>query len=289
MRHYIDVHCHIGQTVSRAPAVGQSVGRYLARMADSRVVAAILSPTAGGPQAGGVLDTRRQNEAIASACRLFPRRFPIGLAVVEVRHLEPGVRELVRAMDEDGLQGFMVHPGLSGHALGGELHPFLEEVAARRGLCLLHQAGSTRNIAACARRFPDVTFIIGHVSMNRAAHLDAIEHCGELDNVWYDVAQKPEGADPSWDLAHLTQNLSRERLLFGSDAPYYDYRRVQRIIETSDLDESTKDAIAHQNAVGLIQRFRPEWAPDTTDVAPPQRYSEQELWAVQHEGSPRLL
>ncbi len=56
MRPYIDVHCHIGTTVSRAPTVGQSVGRYMARMASAGVAAAILSPTAGGPQAGGVGD-----------------------------------------------------------------------------------------------------------------------------------------------------------------------------------------------------------------------------------------
>ena len=280
MRPYFDVHCHIGMTVSRAPVIGQSVGGCLARMASANVIGAIPCPTAGGPQARGVLDTRTQNETIANACRLHPERFPIGLSNVEVRHEQAGVDELHRAMREDGLVGFMCHPGLSGHSLGGELHAFLEVVAMHNGLCLLHQAGSTQNIAAYARRFPAVTFIIGHVSMNKAGHLDAITHCGVCENVWFDVAQKPEGADESWDLVHLVNNLGSDRIMFGSDLPYYDFRLVQTQIEAAHLDDEIKEKIAYQNAVRLVQQFREDWLPTLTPITPPQVYSESEMWAA---------
>ncbi len=278
MHPYFDVHCHIGMTVSRAPVVGQSVGRCLARMASANVIGAIPCPTAGGPQANGVRDTRTQNETIANACRLHPERFPIGLGIVEVRHEQAGVNELARAMQEDGLVGFVCHPALSGHSLGGELHAFLEVVAMHGGLCLLHQAGSTRNIAAYAKRFPSITFIIGHVSMNKAGHLDAIEQCGRCENVWFDVAQKPEGADESWDLVHLVNNLGSDRLMFGSDLPYYDFRLVQNQIETARLDDEIKERIAYQNAVRLVQQFRQDWLPTLAPIAPPQIYSQDEMW-----------
>ena len=278
MHPYFDVHCHIGMTVSRAPVVGQSVGRCLARMASANVIGAIPCPTAGGPQANGVRDTRTQNETIANACRLYPERFPIGLGIVEVRHEQAGVDELARAMQEDGLVGFACHPGLSGHSLGGELHAFLEVVAMHDGLCLLHQAGSTRNIAAYAKRFPSITFIIGHVSMNKAGHLDAIEQCGACENVWFDVAQKPEGADESWDLVHLVNNLGRDRLMFGSDLPYYDFRLVQNQIETARIEDEIKERIAYQNAVRLVQQFRQDWLPTLTPITPPQVYSQEEMW-----------
>lgn len=277
MRPYIDVHCHIGMTVSRAPVIGQSVGRCLARMASADVIGAIPCPTAGGPQARGVLDSRAQNEVIANACRKYPERFPIGLGIAEVRHEQAGVDELDRAMQEDGLVGFVCHPGLSGHSLGGELHAFLEVVAMHNGLCLLHQAGSTQNIAAYANRFPSITFIIGHVSMNKAGHLDAIAHCGKQENIWYDVAQKPVG-DESWNLEHLVNNLGSEQIMFGSDLPYYDFRLVQSQIEESRLDDETKERIAYKNAVRLVQQFRPDWVPTLTPITPPQVYSEHEMW-----------
>ncbi len=277
MRPYFDVHCHIGMTVSRAPVIGQSVGRCLARMASADVIGAIPCPTAGGPQARGVLDTRAQNEVIANACRKYPERFPIGLGIAEVRHEQAGVDELDRAMQEDGLVGFVCHPGLSGHSLGGELHAFLEVVAMHNGLCLLHQAGSTQNIAAYADRFPSITFIIGHVSMNKAGHLDAIAHCAKQENIWYDVAQKPVG-DESWNLEHLVNNLGNEQIMFGSDLPYYDFRLVQSQIEESQLDDETKERISYKNAVRLVQQFRPGWVPTLTPIIPPQVYSEEEMW-----------
>ena len=275
---YIDVHCHIGMTVSRAPVIGQSVGRCLARMASADVIGAIPCPTAGGPQARGVLDSRAQNEVIGNACKKYPDRFPIGLGIAEVRHEQAGADELDRAMQDDGLVGFVCHPGLSGHSLGGELYAFLEVVAMHNGLCLLHQAGSTANIAAYARRFPSITFIIGHVSMNKAGHLDAINQCAKQENIWYDMAQKPEGADESWDLVHLVNNLNKDRIMFGSDLPYYDFRLVQRQIESAKIDDTTKENIAYQNAVRLIQQFRPDWTPTLTPLTPPQIYTEHEMW-----------
>jgi len=278
MRPYFDVHCHIGMTVSRAPVVGQSTGKCLARMASAGVIGAIPCPTAGSPQARGVLDTRTQHKTIANACKLHPERFPIGLGIAEVRHEQAGVDELERAMQEDGLVGFMCHPGLSGHSLGGELHGFLEIVAMYNGLCLLHQAGSTRNIATYAKRFPSVTFIIGHVSMNKAGHFDAIEQCGKSENIWFDVAQKPEGTDASWDLTHLINNLDNDRVMFGSDLPYYDFRLVQAQIESAQLDDETKERIAYQNAVRLVQQFREDWTPTLIAIKPPQAYSETEMW-----------
>ena len=277
MRPYIDVHCHIGMTVSRAPVIGQSVGKCLARMASADVIGAIPCPTAGGPQARGVLDSRAQNEVIANACRKYPERFPIGLGIAEVRHEQVGVDELDRAMQEDGLVGFVCHPGLSGHSLGGELYAFLEVVAMHHGLCLLHQAGSTQNIAAYAARFPSITFIIGHVSMNKAGQLDAIAHCAKQENIWYDIAQKPVG-DESWNLEHLVNNLGNDQIMFGSDLPYFDFRLVQSQIEESQLDDETKERIAYQNAVRLVQQFRPGWVPTLTPRTPPQMYSEQEMW-----------
>lgn len=277
MRPYIDVHCHIGMTVSRAPVIGQSVGKCIARMASAGVIGAIPCPTAGGPQARGVLDSRAQNEVIANACRKYPERFPIGLGITEVRHEQAGVDELDRAMQEDGLVGFVCHPALSGHSLGGELYAFLEVVAMHNGLCLLHQAGSTQNIAAYAARFPTITFIIGHVSMSKAGQLDAIAHCAKQDNIWYDIAQKPVG-DESWNLEHLVNNLGNEHIMFGSDLPYFDFRLVQSQVEESQLDDETKDRIAYQNAVSLVQQFRPDWEPTLTPITSPQIYSENEMW-----------
>src|SRR6266511_2071732 len=108
-RPYVDVHAHIGETINRVPPVGQTIEKYLGRMAESGVYAALPCPAAGGPLARGVLDTRDQNQAVADGCRRYPDRFPLGFAIVEVRQQQAGVDEIERAMRDDGLAGFMCH------------------------------------------------------------------------------------------------------------------------------------------------------------------------------------
>lgn len=281
MRLYIDVHAHIGDTINRVPNCGQTAEKYLARMSQSQVVAAILSPVAGGPQARGVADTREQNRAVAEACRRYPQQFPIGLAIIEVRHQQAGLDELRRAMDEDGLAGFMCHPGISGHAMAAELEPALEVVNDRKGMVLLHAmgGGSEQRIGRHAKQFPDVAVVAAHVSMKPEQHSSSIDVLAGADNVWGDFAQHPADADSSWDLASLVAGFGRDRLLFGGDSPYYDYRLVQQQIEDAAIDDAAKDRIAWRNAAELIQRFAPNWTPQ----ADPPKHPEEpfdDLWAT---------
>ena len=102
-RRVIDVHAHIGRTVSTGE--GQDLADCLETMRVANIEQAILSPVAGGRQADGVLDSMRENDAIAAALHAQPERFPIGLASVEVRHEERALAELERAFDELGLRG----------------------------------------------------------------------------------------------------------------------------------------------------------------------------------------
>src|SRR5436190_12199399 len=147
---FIDVHAHMGTTVNRTPPVGQSFEKYLARMAQTNVVAAIPSTAGGGPRERGTLDVRDQNDATAACCRRYPERFPIGLALVEAGFGPAAAGEIERAMAQAGLAGLMCHPGMSGHALDAVLHPALEVVDAREGLALLHVGGRGAEPSAAA-------------------------------------------------------------------------------------------------------------------------------------------
>ena len=287
-RPYIDVHAHVGETINRVPPMVQTTEKYLARMADSSVHAAIPFPAAGYPLARGVLDLRAQHENIARACREHPTRFPIGLGVAEVRLQQAGVDELERAMRDDGLLGFMVHSGISGHALGEELFPLLEVVNARGGIAMLHvgERGPAARAAVYARRFQNTTFLMAHVSTNERLFAAAVEHLSQLENVWVDFAQHPQEGD--FGIDRVAQAFPADRLLFGSDIPYYDYRILQRQLEAAPLSDDMKDRIAHRNAVALIQRFNPEWRLPESPTEMPAAFAGQDLWA-QQPGKPGRL
>ncbi len=280
MRLYIDVHCHIGTTITYDPAVGQTTGRCLARMASAGVVAAVIGPTAvGSSQIRGILDTKDQNGIIVRACQQFPDRFPIGLALIELRHGQVGADALEETLVGGGLQGIMWHP--AGMTFERQLYPFLEVASLRGGLCLLHE--SPERTAAYARRFPNLVFIV-HAGVE-----EEFASCKQLDNVWFEVVQRPRGSKSDWDLPQLINELGSERLLFGSDLPYYDFRILQAQVEAADIDETTRERIAFQNAVTLIQSFRPDWEPPGEAPAAPQNYTYEEIWAPKEAGSERLL
>jgi predicted TIM-barrel fold metal-dependent hydrolase len=240
-------------------------------MASAGIAAAIIGPTAvGSPQARGILDTRDQNAVISRACRQYPGRFPIGLALIEIRHGSAGVEALERELTENGLMGVMWHPG--GVSPERRLYPFLEVAAMGKGLCLLHETPA--RTASFARRFPDLTFI-------QHAEAEAVEVCRGLENVWFEIVQVPKGAGSKWNFSGLINQMGNERLMFGGDAPYYDYRILQAELESANIDDESRDRIACHNAVTLIQQFRPDWELPAERLSPPRIYTEAELWTAE--------
>jgi predicted TIM-barrel fold metal-dependent hydrolase len=314
---YVDVHAHVHARRRDAGGAGaparpgeQSFERYLARMAQTNIVAAIPSPagegrwgraTLTGEGLGGsegirerVGEVREANDATAAGCRRYPERFPIGLALLEPGLGRAAVDEVERAMGEAGLVGLMCPPratdlsepgpGATEDALGAVLEPALEVVDARGGLALLHVGRLVGGIAPArvaadyARRFGRTTFVMANVSSSEAEHRDSIDAFAGLENVWCDFAQHPDTPDRAWDVADLVRGLSAGRLLFGSDAPYSDYRPLQDQIEAARIDAPRKDRIAWANAVDLIGRFRPGWTPPHAPPSPPGGPAGVDLW-----------
>ncbi len=275
MRPYIDCHNHIGRTIDRVPPVGQNTAMSLTRFAETHVHAAISMPTAvGSPITRGVIDIREQNEVIARACRDFPSVFPIGLALIEERFGKLGIEEAEKAMSELGLVGIVGHPPIAEWCI-----PFVEAAAAREGLVNLHMHNVLMD--EIATMFPHCTFI-SHASTWGA------EHLAKHDNVFFEVVQYPDGQGSEWDFAWFAGKVGRERLIFGADLPYYDYRVLQKTIEEAPIDDDFKDRIAHKNLEALIQRFKPDWS---MPEAPPKTvrvYDPEELWAVNPENPVRL-
>ena len=275
MRPYIDCHNHIGRTLNRIPPTGQNTQMSLSRFAESDIYAAISMPTAvGGSIVRGLEDIRDQNAVISRACRDFPDRFPFGLALVEPRFGQYAVEEAERALDDPNLLGIVGHPPMK-----GEIYPMIEVAAARGGLCNLHWHDSLMDKTAQA--FPNAHFIV-HASTWAA------ENLAKYDNLWFEVVQYPDGRNSKWNFNWFADKVGKDRLIFGADLPYYDYRFLQRTIETADIDDNFKDAIAHKNVTRLINQYRPDWQMPTEPITAPQKYDPKFLWACEDDKPDRL-
>ena len=275
MRPYIDCHNHIGRTLDRVPPVGQNTAMSLARFAETNIYAAINAPTAvGSPIARGIEDIRHQNEVIARSCQDFPDRFPFGIALIEPRFGKMGIEEAERAMSDPNMVGIVGHPPIKEWCI-----PFVEAAAARKGLCNLHLHNEL--MGRIARMFPNATFIV-HASTY------AVENFAGLDNVWFEIVQYPDGQGTEWDFNWMVNKIGKERMIFGADLPYYDYRYLQRTIEDAAIDDDLKDRIAHKNILNLIQQFKPDWKLPETSIKAPRIYDSDELWAANPDNPVRL-
>jgi hypothetical protein len=274
-RPYIDIHNHLGRTVNRAPTVGQNAAMCLARFSQTNVVAALTMPTAiGSPIANGRADIRSHNETVARACRDFPSVFPIGLALSEVRFGHVAMDDLDRAISELGLVGYVDHPPFNLSSL-----PLIEVAASRNGLCNLHC--HTDLMEKIARMFPSATFIT-HANAYAVANLRG------LDNMIFEVLQYPDGRGTVWDFQKIADAVGADRVFYGGDLPYYDYRFMQTKLETAKISEDLKDRIAWRNALGLIQRFRPSWQLPSKPPSPPRIHEPLHLWGVEPDMEDRL-
>ncbi len=276
MRPYIDCHNHIGKTLNRLPPTGQNTAMCMARFAQTHIHAALSMPTAtGGLMIRGLEDLRAQNELISRNAEQFPEIFPIGLALVDPCLGDLALDEAERTLTLPHLVGIVSHPPVSEAAI-----PFVEMVAARGGLCNthLHDALFGQIVDMC----PDATFIT-HASTYAA------EHFGKYENVWFEVVQYPDGRDSNWDFAWLANRVDTERIIFGADLPYYDYRILQKEIETAPVSEELKDRIAFKTMTNLIRKFRPGWTMSASPPKAPRRYSDPELWACDEKATDRLI
>jgi predicted TIM-barrel fold metal-dependent hydrolase len=251
----IDVHVHVGHNI--VFDTGQTPDECLAAMDRSGVARAIVSAVAGGRQVDGIADTMRLNDAIAEAVRTHPDRFPIGLAGIEIRHDEKAVDELERAFTQLGLRGMVLHPTFEGILVGSTdvLDPLFELAAKFGGLCLLHATpdamGSPRAIAELAARYPAVTVIMGHPALTRAQRDEATAAVADRDNVYVDVAYQH---DPQ-NTEALVAALGPDRVLFGSDAPFYDVGATLDSVRRAALSDDARERILHHNAAALIDRM----------------------------------
>lgn len=255
----IDVHAHVGKTV--ANNIGQTVDELLRRMDAAGVTEAILSPAAADRQAEGIANTRHMNDVVAEAVHQHPDRFPAGFGLVEPRHEEVAVQELLRVLGDLGLVGIAVHPMLEGYYLDQPLrvHPLFEILDERRALCLMHcspdqgSGESPSAVRAVVSQYPGVTTFLGHAFLAPEQKAEAIDIVREYPNVYFDVAYQ---SDPSMTES-LVEAVGSDRVVFGSDTPFYELADVRQSVLDANIPDSARQDVLYRNVQRILDGRSP--------------------------------
>ncbi len=171
------------------------------------------------------------NARMAEIVRRHPDRLT-ALAVANPWYGPKALDILSRAFDL-GLAGLYLHAGLQGFHLTDAIVDPLVELCIRRGRPIYAYTGTPiacepLQLAELARRFPEATFILGHMSWSDFSNYDDLPAARQAPNILV------ETSCATGDQVRLAVDvLGPERVLFGSgyprSRPAYEIEKVRHV------------------------------------------------------------
>ncbi|MGE0238192.1 MAG: amidohydrolase family protein [Parvibaculaceae bacterium] len=187
----------------------------------------------------------------------------VDLSVQSAAEAERHVRTLA---EDHGARGVKLHTGLQGFSMSDERLWPLYALCEARGLSVLGHGGPDREgngycvpqaFAPMLAAFPKLTVVMAH--MGGASWRETAAVAARHPNLCLDCSEiiewtgSPNGPTEH-ELAGLIRTVGYERVMMGSDFPWYDLdRTVERVMGLPLLSLSEKEAIVGANAVRLLR------------------------------------
>lgn len=176
-----------------------------------------------------------------------------------VHPLEANAADELRAYAANGVRGIKLHPPMQRFYPDDPKAMRLYETCAELGMTVFFHAGRAgiepgfvakyavmKHYLAPAREFPGVNFVFGHAGARDWP--EAIPIAREQSNVWLDVHGQGLTA-----LRAMLEQVGPERLLFGSDWPWYPIAAsLARVFLATDRDATVRNMIIGDNARRLL-------------------------------------
>ncbi len=234
-----DAHVHLGKSGPWQPYMNPSISieKLIPLFNRYNVERAVVFPN---PNVGDKYP--EMNDYIAQCVCKYPERL-VGFGRVDPRR-QDAVKELTRIKHTLGLTGLKLHPFVECFRPD---HPFFNKFfhkANELELPILFHTGdgfsSPSLIAKIAERHAELPIILGHL---REGALGVLKENG---NVFVETS----GTLP--DFIELAADIDENRILFGSDAPYYRYPTQTAIVEAANITQKLKRKILYENFLRLF-------------------------------------
>lgn len=164
-------------------------------------------------------------------------------------------RDLASFDQVEGYVGFKFLPDYHKYPLNGEKFTKIYEFANERGLLLLsHTWGQSlynppQMVAELARKYPNIKFLLGHSAPGETDY--AIEIASRLPNVYLELC---DTGRLNGMVQKMVRGASSEKVLFGTDFPWYDPHYMLGSVLFSGIDDQDIQNIIHHNAIRLLNR-----------------------------------
>lgn len=202
------------------------------------------------------------------ACQVsaaHPDIVPYICADVALLSMEDCAAHLCDMADNHGARGIKLHGPAQGFYMGDERLWPTYAACQERGLPVIGHSGPDREgrgfaepraFGAALAAFPELTIVLAH--MGGATWQQCREIAETYPNAFFDCCEVMEWTHsergPSDDeLARLILDIGPERVMMGSDFPWYDLdRSVERVMDLPLLSAEQKAGIVGANALRIL-------------------------------------
>jgi predicted TIM-barrel fold metal-dependent hydrolase len=238
----IDFHTHLGGS-SRfyyVPYSGaEEVVGYMDRYGVDHAVAFALSTTT---------DPEVKNRSVYEVCRRHPQRFTPLTTLHALFPQDWG--ELLQQGLESGSRGIKLLSNYQGvEELEMDWSPAFDVVRNRNWVVLHHDWRSADHLEEYARNFPDLTFIIGHPTLE-VVSTRILERCTNVYQCTCGAFVYPGFAHMS--IEQMVRKLPLDKLLHGSDALDLDFGTAIGSLAYAAVPERAKEKVLGGNALSLM-------------------------------------
>jgi predicted TIM-barrel fold metal-dependent hydrolase len=237
-----DAHVHLGPSGPWQPYEDPTIyiDRLMALLDKFNISRALVFPN---PNVGDKYP--ETNDYIARCVEEHPRRL-VGFGRVDPRRGEDAIKELKRIKEKLELSGLKLHPMVECFRPD---HPFFDrffnKIEELRLPTLIHTGDgfSAPSLASkVARKRPKMIMILGHL---REGCIGAMK---DSQNVYVETS----GTLP--EFVEMAAGVDENRVLFGSDIPYYRFPAQAATIEVADIQNKTKRKVYSENFDRLFKQ-----------------------------------
>lgn len=172
----------------------------------------------------------------------------------------------LREMAERGARGVKLHPVLQKFEPNEPRLQPVYRACSEIGLAVLSHTGPARDgvpfaevpaFAPMLARFPGLTVVLAHLGGGKWR--DTLAVARAFPRVAFDLCEIIEwtgapGAPTAAELAALIRDIGPERVVLGSDYPWYEPARTAELVESLPvLSRAEKDAILGENAARILR------------------------------------
>lgn len=171
------------------------------------------------------------------------------------------IKEEARRLREGGIRGVKIHPDYMGVVVDDEKFDAVYKSCIENDLFVITHSGwdfispdfihcTPERILNVLNKYPELKFVAAHLGACRM--WDDVERLLVGKNLWLETSLAPLFSLDKVQMARMIKNHAPDKLLFGSDFPWYSIKDALDYVNSLELSDELKQKIFSENALALL-------------------------------------